>query len=80
VLIVGLMFAGYFWRTENFINVALILFGIDVVTRYFELSWDLLDRSVVFVVAGLLLLAVGVVLERGRSSVLRWMDADERGI
>ena len=55
---------GYFRDREAFINVALMFFGLDVVTRYFELSWNLLDRSLVFVVAGLVLLGRRKVVER----------------
>ena len=73
--IIGLVFAGYFWRREAFINIALIFFGLDIVTRYFELSWDLLDRSLVFVVAGLILLGGGFLLERGRNKMVSRMEA-----
>jgi uncharacterized membrane protein len=71
--IVGLVFAGYYRSQEAIINFALGLFALDVVTRYFELSWTLMDRSVVFIVAGALLLGVGFALERGRRRVLSGM-------
>ncbi len=77
--IIGLVFAGYFWRREAFINVALVFFGLDIVTRYFELSWDLLDRSVVFIVAGLILLGGGFLLERGRNKMVNRLEA-QRGL
>ena len=77
--IIGLVFAGYFWRREIFINIALVFFGLDIITRYFELSWDLLDRSVVFIVAGLILLGGGFLLERGRIKVVNRIEA-QRGV
>ncbi len=80
--IIGLVFAGYVWRREMFINVALVFFGLGIVTRYFELSWGLLDRSLVFVVAGLILLGGGYLLERGRNRVVNSMEAqasEQRG-
>ncbi|MCH7734241.1 MAG: hypothetical protein IH961_03380 [Chloroflexi bacterium] len=46
-----------------------------IVTRYFELSWGLFDRSLVFIVAGLILLGGGFLLERGRSKMVRRMEA-----
>ena len=52
---------------------------MDIVTRYFELSWDLLDRSVVFIVAGLILLGGGFLLERGRNKMVDRMEA-QRGL
>ncbi|MDP6823163.1 MAG: DUF2157 domain-containing protein [Dehalococcoidia bacterium] len=72
--IIGLVFAGYSWRREAFINLALIFFGLDVFARYFEFSWGLLDRSLVFIVAGLVLLGGGYLLERGRSSMVDRME------
>ena len=71
--IIGLVFTGYFWRREMFINVALIFFGLNIVTRYFELSWNLLDRSIIFIVAGLILIGGGFLLERGRNRVINRM-------
>ena len=73
--IIGLVFAAYFLRREAFMNIALIFFGLDIVTRYFELSWGLFDRSLVFIVAGLILLGGGFLLERGRSKMVHRMEA-----
>ncbi len=70
ISIVGLVFVGYFRGEERIINLALAVFGIDVVTRYLEYSWNLLDRSLVFIVAGLVLLGGGYLLERGRRQVI----------
>ena len=77
--IIGLVFVGYFRGREALINVALIFFGLNVGTRYFELSWDLLDRSLVFIVAGLILLGGGFLLERGRRKVVERIEA-QRGV
>ena len=76
--IIGLVFAAYFLRREAFMNIALIFFGLDIVTRYFELSWGLFDRSLVFIVAGLILLGGGFLLERGRSEMFRRMEAQTK--
>lgn len=73
--IIGLVFVGYIRGQEAFLNVALGFFGLHVVSRYFELSWDLLDRSVVFMVAGAILLGGGFLLERGRRKVFDRMVA-----
>ena len=77
--IVGLVFAGYLRRQEHLINVALIFFGVDAVTRYFEYSFSLFDRSLVFIVAGLILLGGGFLLERGRRRVFERMRSQEVG-
>ena len=73
VSIIGLIFLGYFRDREDMVNAALAAFALAVVTRYFEYSWDLFDRSLVFILAGLLLLAGGYILERGRQRTLAKM-------
>ena len=70
---VGLLAAGYFQTQETWINLALVFFSVDAVTRYFEFSWTLFDRSFVFLIAGALLLGGGFLLERGRSKVFEGM-------
>lgn len=75
--IVGLVFLGYFRGKGYFINIALIFFGIAVVSRYFEFAWELLPRSVFFIIGGLLLLGGGILLERLRRRTLRRMRAVE---
>ena len=59
------------------VNGALAFFALGVITRYFELSWDLLDRSIVFLMGGIILLAIGFLLERGRRKVLQRMAVRE---
>ena len=71
--IVGLVFGGYYRSQESWINLALIFFGVDVFARYFEFSFDLFDRSLVFIGAGSILLAGGFLLERGRRKVMERM-------
>ena len=70
---VGLLFSGYLRGRESLINLGLAFFILDVITRYFEFGWALLDRSVVFIVAGAILLAGGFLLERGRRHVFQRM-------
>ena len=77
--IVGLVFDGYFRRREALINIALIFFSVGVISRYFELGWDLYDRSLVFIVAGIILLGGGFLLERGRRKVFDRMTAQRAG-
>ena len=56
--------------TMAWVNIALLFVGLDIIVRYFEFSWGLLDRSLVFVAAGLILLLVGFLVEKGRRTML----------
>ena len=77
--VVGLAFLGYRRNREALINLSIGFFSIWIFTRYFEYGFDLLDRSVVFIVAGIILLVGGFLLERGRRNVLRHLREQETG-
>jgi uncharacterized membrane protein len=55
---------------EAFINAALVLFGLLVLARYFDFFGTLLDRSIGFIGAGVLLIVVGYALDRSRRLLL----------
>ena len=52
------------------VNIALAFISIDVIARYFEYSWGLLDKSLIIVAAGVILLLGGFIVERGRRVML----------
>ena len=73
----GLMVSGYLQEREARVNLSLALIALFVISRYFEYSTTLFDRSLVFVGAGVILLAGGFLLERGRRKMLDTMRAGE---
>ncbi len=68
--LLGVLVSGYLRGREAWVNIALVFIGIDVIARYFEYSWGLLDRSLIFVAAGVILLVGGFLIERGRQKML----------
>ena len=75
--VVGLLFSGYFRGQEYMVNLAALLFTLQVFARYFEFGFDLLDRSIVFVGAGIILLAGGFAMERGRRRMVDRLRSQE---
>ena len=73
----GLMASGYLREHEGRVNLSLALIALYVITRYFEYSIDLLDSSLVFFGAGVVLLAGGYLLDRGRRRMLAAMRERE---
>lgn len=71
VLIFGSIVLGIVNRREALVNVGIVFFVIDVSTRYLELTWDMLDTSLAFIIGGLLLLGTGYAMERARRRLLR---------
>ena len=77
--IVGLIILGFIRRYPPYVNIGLLFFGLDVVARYFDFFWELLPRSLFFILGGLLLLFGGIILERKRRKILASFDIEEAG-
>ena len=73
----GLMASGYLQEHEGRINLSLGLIALYVITRYFEYSRSLFDSSLMFFGAGVILLAGGYLLDRGRRKMLASMHVRE---
>ncbi len=68
VLIV--LFLGYLRESPVYINLGLFFFVLDVVVRYFDFFWELLPRSLFFIIGGVTLRTGGIFLERKRRKIL----------
>ncbi len=75
--VIALVFEGYRRGEPALINIGAGLFMLNVATRLLEISWGLLDRSFAFLATGVVLLAVALLLERGRRRVIDRMAARE---
>ena len=72
--IIGVVWVALRKRQRELLNVGVVFFALQVVTRYFDFGWQLLDRSLFFIVGGLLLLGGGWLLERQRRHLLHDME------
>jgi len=68
-LVADLIWLGLALRREWWINVALAYVGLFAISRYFDLFSDYGQTGAVFAGAGLLLLALAFLLERGRRAL-----------
>lgn len=77
-ILLGLVFLGYARRENWLVNLGAALLFVFVLLKYFDWLFTFLDRSIAFIVAGLLFLGVGAAMERGRRYVIAAMEpADE---
>lgn len=74
-LALGAVVVGYREDELWLATSGLAVVAIDVFARFLDLSWGLLPRSTAFLGAGLLLIALAFVLERGRSRLAAGMAA-----
>ncbi len=77
--IFGVIVLGFIRRYPVYVNVGLLFFALDVIARYFDFFWELLPRSLFFILGGLLLLFGGILLERKRRKILSTFDIEEAG-
>lgn len=80
LLLIGVIvsvYAGYRWNRSDLVNLAIAIFGITLITRYFEFGFSLLQQSVAFIVAGVIMLALGLGLEWFRRRMLIRMRRTE---
>jgi uncharacterized membrane protein len=69
--LLAVLVSGYLRGREAWVNIGLVFIGVDIIARYFKYSWDLLDPSLVFVAAGVILLIGGYLAERFRQRMLK---------
>jgi hypothetical protein len=69
--ILGAVLVGLATNRNAFVNTGLVFFGLLVLARYFDFSFTLFDRSVVFIGAGILLLVTSYGLARLQRRLVR---------
>ncbi|MDQ1276061.1 MAG: hypothetical protein QG610_1636 [Euryarchaeota archaeon] len=65
-LLTLLLYAGYNMEDIGIVNTAMFWFILLIFARYFDFFWELLPRSLFFMLGGIVLLAISIVLERKR--------------
>jgi uncharacterized membrane protein len=65
-LLTLLLYAGYSTEDIRIVNTTMFWFILLIFARYFDFFWELLPRSLFFMLGGLVLLVISVVLERKR--------------
>ncbi|MCF8069894.1 MAG: DUF2157 domain-containing protein [Desulfobacterales bacterium] len=67
--LVWMIIAGIKRYDRYLINIAFIFFALGLISRYFDTFWSLLNRSLFFMVGGLILVVGGFFLERQRRKI-----------
>lgn len=74
ITVVTLIVLGYANREPVLVNFGLVFFVLDIIARYFDFFWEMMDKSIFFMAGGLLLLVGGSLLERYRRKIMREMQ------
>ncbi|MBP8083303.1 MAG: DUF2157 domain-containing protein [Spirochaetes bacterium] len=65
------MFYSSVIQSKALLNIMVCAFVLHIITRYFDLFWDMLSGSVFLLCTGLIGITAGVILENRRRSLLR---------
>ena len=65
-LLTLLLYVGYSTENIGIVNTTMFWFVLLIFARYFDFFWELLPRSLFFMLGGLVLLVISVILERKR--------------
>jgi hypothetical protein len=72
--LVGLAYLGYARREDWVVTLSAVLLFIFVLVKYFDWVFTFMDRSLAFIVAGLLFIGFGFAMERARRKLLEAME------
>ena len=68
--LLGLILLGYKKRHEWMVNMGAFLLFIFIIVKYFDWFFSFLDKSLFFIIAGILMFGVGFLMEKTRRFVL----------
>ncbi len=71
LLIVASVYVGHTKREKTLVNLGMAAFGVALISRYFEYLWDVLNGYLFFIIGGVLLIALSILLEKKRRSILK---------
>lgn len=74
--IFGVIINGYIRRDSWYVNLGAVMLFMFIIVKYFDWFFSFLDKSIFFIIAGLLLFGVGWFMEKGRKMVITNIKTD----
>lgn len=65
-LLVGMIATGLRINRPGLVNTAMVFVVLDIVARYFDFFYSMMDRSLFFIIGGLVLMVGGALVEKSR--------------
>jgi hypothetical protein len=73
----GFMYLGFLKHSEGIFRLSIALFFLNVLSRYFDIFWKMMPRSLLFIFGGILLIAGAIFAERKRREIENLMRQKE---
>jgi len=71
------MYIAFIKHSEGLFRLAIVVFFIDVLSRYFDIFWQMMDRSLLFILGGVILILGAIFANRKRIDIERLMREDK---
>jgi LPXTG-motif cell wall-anchored protein len=71
--VLGFMYLGFLRHSEGVFRVCIAVFFLDILSRYFDIFWGMMPRSLLFIFGGLLLIAGAILVNRKRKEIEKKM-------
>ena len=68
--LLGIIFLGYLKRENYLINLGILFLFLLVFLKYFDWFFEFIDKSLFFIIGGVILLGIGWLMERGRKYII----------
>lgn len=73
----GIIFLGYHRRENYFVNMGVAFFAVFIVVKYFDWFFKFLDKSLFFIIGGILLFVVAWLMDRGRRYIMKTIRQEQ---
>lgn len=74
VQVLGFMYAGFLRHSEGIFRMAIIVFFLDILSRYFDIFWQMMPRSILFIFGGIILIGGAIFADRKRKEMEQRMS------
>lgn len=71
------IFLGVELKRPSVFTAGIVIFALFIITRYIDVGWRLKEKSLFFIVGGLIILSLGIFLEKQRRKVIERMMQNE---
>ena len=66
IQILGFIYLGFLRNSEGIFRLAIVIFFLEVLSRYFDIFWKMMPRSLLFIFGGVILIAGAVFANKKR--------------
>jgi uncharacterized membrane protein len=74
IISLGFMYLGFIKHSEGIFRLAIVIFFINMLSRYFDIFWAMMPRSLLFIFGGMILVVGAIFGDRKRREIERQMQ------